>query len=76
MSSLQKEMRNVQWMVPLHWVQQIVMNELHDNAPPPAFANQFMQELKAYRVSLRKLFSYDWICVPLVYTQVIYTSSC
>ncbi|EJW70912.1 hypothetical protein WUBG_18184, partial [Wuchereria bancrofti] len=64
-----KEIKNIRWMIPLHWVQQIVMDELNDNSPPQALVNHFMQELKSYRASFRKLFSYDWICVPLVYTQ-------
>ncbi|VDK87816.1 unnamed protein product [Onchocerca ochengi] len=66
-----KEIKNIQWMVPLHWVQQIVMDEVNDNPQAHlALVNSFMQELKTYRASLRKLFSYDWVCVPLVYTQV------
>ncbi|VDK36802.1 unnamed protein product [Gongylonema pulchrum] len=65
------EIKNVRWMTPLHWVQQIVMDEVRDNAPSPALINHLMQELKAYRIAFRKLFSYDWVCVPLVYTQVI-----
>jgi hypothetical protein len=28
------------------------------------------QEILAYRTSLGMLTNYDWICVPLVYTQV------
>uniref|UniRef100_A0A915Q0L7 Bestrophin homolog n=1 Tax=Setaria digitata TaxID=48799 RepID=A0A915Q0L7_9BILA len=65
-----KDIKNVRWMMPLHWVQQIIVDEVNDNAPSQALVNHFMQELKAYRISFRKLFSYDWICVPLVYTQV------
>uniref|UniRef100_A0A0R3RK64 Bestrophin homolog n=1 Tax=Elaeophora elaphi TaxID=1147741 RepID=A0A0R3RK64_9BILA len=65
-----REIKNVRWMIPLHWVQQIVMDESNDNAPPQSLVNQFMQELRAYRTAFRKLFSYDWVCVPLVYTQV------
>ncbi|KAL3997739.1 Bestrophin RFP-TM chloride channel family protein [Acanthocheilonema viteae] len=65
-----RDIKNVRWMIPLHWVQQIVMDELNDNAPPQAIVNQFMQELRAYRTAFRKLFCYDWVCVPLVYTQV------
>lgn len=59
-------------MIPLHWVQQIVMDELNDNGPPQALVNHFMQELRAYRTAFRKLLSYDWVCVPLVYTQVFF----
>ncbi|VDK45866.1 unnamed protein product [Cylicostephanus goldi] len=37
---------------------------------PTHFMAVFMNELKLYRVSFRKLFCHDWVCVPLVYTQV------
>ncbi|EPB67639.1 Bestrophin [Ancylostoma ceylanicum] len=30
----------------------------------------FTNEMKRYRTSFRKLFCHDWVCVPLVYTQV------
>ncbi|VDO89300.1 unnamed protein product [Heligmosomoides polygyrus] len=46
------------------------LENLHENSPPVAFLNNFMTELKTFRQSLRKLYSYDWVCVPLVYTQV------
>jgi len=29
-----------------------------------------LQELNAYRILLQTLFNYDWVNVPLVYTQV------
>lgn len=32
--------------------------------------NNLLAELKSYRGNLRKLFAYDWVSVPLVYTQV------
>lgn len=32
--------------------------------------NAWFQELNAYRVMLQTLFNYDWVNVPLVYTQV------
>ncbi|PIO68604.1 Bestrophin [Teladorsagia circumcincta] len=47
-----------------------VLESLEENNPPTAFINNFMTELKIFRQSLRKLFCYDWVCVPLVYTQV------
>ncbi|KAK6034186.1 Bestrophin [Cooperia oncophora] len=47
-----------------------VLETLEENSPPTAFINNFVSELKTYRQSLRKLFCYDWVCVPLVYTQV------
>ncbi|CAJ0932930.1 unnamed protein product, partial [Mesorhabditis belari] len=60
----------IRWMAPLHWVQQILQDEVKDNNPTTSLVNNFVTELKLYRQSFRKLFSYDWVCVPLVYTQV------
>ncbi|KHJ78844.1 hypothetical protein OESDEN_21530 [Oesophagostomum dentatum] len=57
-------------MAPLHWVQQIMRKEEEENKPTTSLFNNFMSELKLFRQSLRKLFCYDWVCVPLVYTQV------
>lgn len=67
---LTEEAKCVCWLTPLHWVQQIIADEVKDGTPMAALVNQFMQELKSYRIALRKLFCYDWVCVPLVYTQV------
>uniref|UniRef100_A0A1I7U9J3 Bestrophin homolog n=2 Tax=Caenorhabditis tropicalis TaxID=1561998 RepID=A0A1I7U9J3_9PELO len=58
------------WMTPLHWIQQIIRKVEEDHKPTPSLLNQFVVELKTFRQSLRKLYSYDWVCVPLVYTQV------
>ncbi len=56
--------------MPLQWVQKVIMDEVRDNSPLPALVNNFLQELKLYRSSFRRLFCYDWVCIPLVYTQV------
>ncbi|VDM46281.1 unnamed protein product [Toxocara canis] len=65
-----ENVKNVRWMTPLHWVELIVADEVKDNAPMASLVGQFMHELKKYREAFRKLFCYDWVCVPLVYTQV------
>lgn len=70
LDQISSEVKNVRWMAPLHWVQQIVLDEMKDGSPPIALINQFVNELRQYRASLRKLFCHDWVCVPLVYTQV------
>ncbi|VDO65918.1 unnamed protein product [Haemonchus placei] len=65
-----EDCETVRWMAPLHWIQHLIVKEEKENNPPAAFINNFMTELRTYRQSLRKLFCYDWVCVPLVYTQV------
>ncbi|VDM70929.1 unnamed protein product [Strongylus vulgaris] len=64
------ECETIRWMAPLHWVQQIMRKEEEEKKPTTSLYNNFMTELKLFRQSLRKLFCYDWVCVPLVYTQV------
>ncbi|CAJ0933165.1 unnamed protein product, partial [Mesorhabditis belari] len=58
------------WLTPLHWVQQIVSEIVSETGALPAYVNNFNQELKTFRISFRRLFCHDWVCVPLVYTQV------
>ncbi|GMT24548.1 hypothetical protein PFISCL1PPCAC_15845, partial [Pristionchus fissidentatus] len=58
------------WMTPLHWVQQIMAEEVTKNDMPVTFLTNFVSELKSFRTSFRRLFCHDWVCVPLVYTQV------
>ncbi|EPB76376.1 Bestrophin [Ancylostoma ceylanicum] len=43
---------------------------VQEKKPTTSLFNNFMTELKLFRQSLRKLYCYDWVCVPLVYTQV------
>lgn len=70
LENLHEECETIRWMAPIHWIQQLLTKEEKENSPPVAFLNNFMTELKTFRQSLRKLYSYDWVCVPLVYTQV------
>ncbi|KAL6739163.1 hypothetical protein Aduo_012646 [Ancylostoma duodenale] len=70
LESIHEDCETIRWMAPLHWVQQIMRKEEAENKPTTSLFNNFMTELKLYRQSLRKLFCYDWVCVPLVYTQV------
>ncbi|KAL6739656.1 hypothetical protein Aduo_013087 [Ancylostoma duodenale] len=60
----------VRWMAPLHWIQQIVNNEVEAGTVSTNYLAVFTNEMKRYRTSFRKLFCHDWVCVPLVYTQV------
>nr|CDJ85513.1 Bestrophin domain containing protein [Haemonchus contortus] len=70
LQGIEEDCETVRWMAPLHWIQHLIVKEEKENNPPAAFINNFMTELRTYRQSLRKLFCYDWVCVPLVYTQV------
>ncbi|WKY05827.1 hypothetical protein Q1695_006214 [Nippostrongylus brasiliensis] len=70
LEKLQEDCETIRWMAPLHWIQQLMAKEEQENKPVAAFLNSFANELKGFRQTLRKLYSYDWVCVPLVYTQV------
>ncbi|GMS96620.1 hypothetical protein PENTCL1PPCAC_18795 [Pristionchus entomophagus] len=58
------------WMTPLHWVQQIMEEEVSKHGMTVTYLTNFASELKNFRTSFRRLFCHDWVCVPLVYTQV------
>ncbi|PAV68605.1 hypothetical protein WR25_09444 isoform C [Diploscapter pachys] len=67
---LDEECFNVRWLTPLHWVQQILRKEEEENKPTTSLFNHCITELKIFRQQLRRIYAYDWINVPLVYTQV------
>ncbi|KAK6038455.1 Bestrophin [Cooperia oncophora] len=60
----------VRWIAPLLWIQQLVTVEVESGRAATNYLSVFANEMKQYRSSFRKLFCHDWVCVPLVYTQV------
>ncbi|CAP24354.1 Protein CBG03460 [Caenorhabditis briggsae] len=70
LETMHTENESSRWMTPLHWIQQIMRQVEDETKPTASLLNQFVAELRIFRQSLRKLYSYDWVCVPLVYTQV------
>ena len=59
------------WFLPLVWVAKMIgtgVEEGHILAPT---AGSLMKEVGKIRESLQTLLSYDWLCVPLVYTQTV-----
>ncbi|CAJ0601670.1 unnamed protein product [Cylicocyclus nassatus] len=70
LEKIHDDCETIRWMTPLHWIQQIMRKEEEEKKPTTSLFNNFMTELKLFRQSLRRLFCYDWVCVPLVYTQV------
>uniref|UniRef100_A0A8R1DZB0 Bestrophin homolog n=1 Tax=Caenorhabditis japonica TaxID=281687 RepID=A0A8R1DZB0_CAEJA len=60
----------IRWLTPLHWVQQLIDAEIAAGRGNTTYVSIAMNELKAFRVSFRRLYCNDWVCVPLVYTQV------
>ncbi|CAB3409080.1 unnamed protein product [Caenorhabditis bovis] len=60
----------IRWLTPLHWIQRLIDAELSAGRGAPQYVTTVVAELKAFRSSFRKLYCHDWVCVPLVYTQV------
>ncbi|EFO85287.1 hypothetical protein GCK72_013720 [Caenorhabditis remanei] len=60
----------IRWLTPLHWVQQLIDAEIAAGRGSVNYVSVAMNELKAFRISFRRLYCHDWVCVPLVYTQV------
>ncbi|CAB3406401.1 unnamed protein product [Caenorhabditis bovis] len=69
LEKIHEECESTRWMTPIHWIQHI-LRQVEENKPTASLLNHFVAELRIFRQSLRKLYSYDWVCVPLVYTQV------
>ncbi|KAK5970345.1 Bestrophin, partial [Trichostrongylus colubriformis] len=70
LEKLESPSPGVRWMAPLLWIQQLVSIEVESGRAATNYLPVFSNEMKSYRKSFRKLFCHDWVCVPLVYTQV------
>ncbi|CAD6195118.1 unnamed protein product [Caenorhabditis auriculariae] len=60
----------IRWLTPLHWAQQLITQEVSAGRGQLQYMSTLSNEFRSYRVSFRKLYCHDWVCVPLVYTQV------
>lgn len=62
---------NLLWQLPLQWAQSIITSLTGDEPGnlSPALATAILNEFNKFRLNLRNLFVFDWICIPLVYTQ-------
>lgn len=60
-----------QWFMPLNWVQSVLIRCFEENRISHVNElRQLIDELRQYRMGFSELFVYDWITIPLVYTQV------
>ena len=62
--------RSCRWFLPLQWTQKLIERRIINNRVNPTVANGGLQLLYQVRASHRRLYQYDWVCMPLVYTQV------
>ncbi|PIO69214.1 Bestrophin [Teladorsagia circumcincta] len=70
LEKLESPSPGVRWIAPLIWIQQLITAEVESGRATTNYLSVFANEMKQYRTSFRKLFCHDWVCIPLVYTQV------
>ena len=59
------------WFLPLVWASRIITDGLAEGKIKPQCVSTLMAELCKVREGLTAILSYDWVCVPLVYTQLV-----
>jgi len=59
------------WFLPLVWTANLVGHGIQTGAVEPPNGTTLMEELGNIRQKLTRILTYDWISVPLVYTQVV-----
>merc|ERR1712243_538919 len=59
------------WFLPLVWAGRMVGEATQEGNILPPTASALMKEVVKTREKLQELLSYDWLSVPLVYTQTV-----
>ena len=59
------------WFLPLVWAARMVGSGVTEGYIHPPTATALTQEINDVREKLQTLLSYDWVSVPLVYTQTV-----
>jgi len=59
------------WFLPLVWVAKMIGDGVEDGSILPPTAGALMKEVCRIRQNLQTVLSYDWLSVPLVYTQTV-----
>jgi len=61
---------NIRWQLPLQWIiNGIVVPATETKEIPGPGAGSIIGKINDFRAALRSIFLYDWVCIPLVYTQ-------
>ncbi|EYB90545.1 hypothetical protein Y032_0219g2489 [Ancylostoma ceylanicum] len=64
---------NPKYWVPMHWVFSLIRVAKEEGKIPGEMVYvDFMEKIRQYRVQVLSLTLYDWVPVPLVYTQVVH----
>lgn len=59
------------WAIPVAWAGNLMGKCIDEQRVSDSTAQRMLDVLDSYRQSFRTLSLYDWISVPLVYTQVV-----
>lgn len=59
------------WWLPLLWTSNLLKKCLDENVLDSHAFKTLMEELMSYRSGFNKLIIYNWVSLPLVYTQVV-----
>ena len=59
------------WFLPLVWASDICARALSEGSIRPQTVRALIAEICNIREKLTGIMNHDWVCVPLVYTQVV-----
>lgn len=59
------------WFVPLLWILNLLKQQLRERRIDTVQMQMLVDQLYKFRDGFAMLYVYDWVKVPLVYTQVI-----
>ncbi|VDN95664.1 unnamed protein product [Brugia pahangi] len=65
------EERHGKWFVPVMWISNLLGALYRQQRIDSVQLNMLMQQLYSFRDGFAMLFVYDWVKIPLVYTQVV-----
>lgn len=61
----------IKYWLPLAWASKVASQAKANDLTSDRAWEKILEELNSFRISCGKLLDYDWISVPLVYTQVV-----
>ncbi|VDK75854.1 unnamed protein product [Onchocerca ochengi] len=65
------EARHGKWFIPVMWISNLLGALYRQKRIDSMQLNMLMQQLYSFRDGFAMLFVYDWVKIPLVYTQVV-----
>ncbi|WKY09075.1 hypothetical protein Q1695_001877 [Nippostrongylus brasiliensis] len=59
------------WFVPIMWIVNLIKKQYHAKKIDTIQMDMLLKQVYSYRDGFAMLFVYDWVKIPLVYTQVV-----